>query len=104
MPRMEACGWSVKLPFLRFWDGERDKQALLKGLSDRNDIQLVSYVFDTYFEPLLRRPAPGDEQVVSGSHDELWWWWERQHWRQQQREYGDSTCCNSSSVSRKSGK
>jgi hypothetical protein len=67
LPRMEACGWSIKVPFLRFWEGERSKEALMRGLSDKNDIQLVSYVYDTYFAPLINRTSDGvislDKQV-----------------------------------------
>jgi len=55
LPKMEQCGWNVKLAFLRFWEGERSLDALLKGMSDKNDIQLVRYVFATYFEPLMAR-------------------------------------------------
>ena len=62
LPKMEACGWSIKVPFLRFWEGERSKEALMQGLSDKNDIQLVSYVYDTYFVPLINRTS---DDVIS---------------------------------------
>jgi hypothetical protein len=65
LPRMEKCGWSIRLPLLRFWEGERNKEAMLKGLTDVNDIQLASYVYDTYFAPLMnRQPEPLEEQVA----------------------------------------
>ncbi len=65
LPRMEKCGWNIRLPLLRFWEGERNKEAMLKGLTAVNDIQLASYVYDTYFAPLMNRtPEPLDEQVA----------------------------------------
>jgi hypothetical protein len=66
LPRMQKCGWNIKLPLLRFWEGERNKEAMLKGLTDVNDIQLASYVYDTYFAPLMNRtPEPLEEQVAT---------------------------------------
>ena len=64
-PRMEEAGWAVKDPFLRFWEGERSKDKLLKGLKDKNDIGLVSYVYDKYFAPLMTRKV-GDPDVSHG--------------------------------------
>jgi uncharacterized protein YfcZ (UPF0381/DUF406 family) len=55
LPKMEESGWAVRVPFLRFWEGERDKDAMLRGLTDRNDIGLVSYVYDKWFAPLMDR-------------------------------------------------
>ena len=55
LPKMEESGWAVRVPFLRFWEGERDKDAMLRGLTDKNDIGLVSYVYDKWFAPLMAR-------------------------------------------------
>ena len=61
---MESAGWKVVLPFQRFWDGERSKEEMLKGLTDENNIQFVSWVYDTYLEPLMKKkPAGLKEQV-----------------------------------------
>jgi hypothetical protein len=60
---------SLRLPLLRFWEGERDKEAMLKGLTCPNDIQLASYVYDTYFAPLMnRKPEPLEAQVYMWKH------------------------------------
>ena len=59
---------TLRLPLLRFWEGERDKEAMLKGLTCPNDIQLAAYVYDTYFAPLMnRKPVPLEEQVETYS-------------------------------------
>ena len=59
LPGMERAGWSVRVPLLRFWGGEKRKGALIRGLTNKNDIALVEHVFDTYFEPLLARVGAG---------------------------------------------
>jgi len=61
MPAMEKAGWSIKIPFLRFWEGERSKEAMLRGLTGKNDIELVTYVFDKFFRPLLNRKILGND-------------------------------------------
>jgi hypothetical protein len=50
--------------FLRFWEGERDREKLLHGIEAAGDRALVNYVYDTYFAPLFDRKSAGlDEQV-----------------------------------------
>ena len=50
--------------FLRFWEGERDREKLLHGIEAARDRALVNYVYDTYFAPLFNRKAGGVEAEV----------------------------------------
>ncbi len=38
---------------MRFWEGERSRERLLAGVTDRNELDLLEYVHDTYFAPLM---------------------------------------------------
>ena len=71
LPRMEKCGWNVRLSFLRFWEGERDREKIMQGLKDSNDKQLVKHVYDKYFAPLIKRERqpPELEQQVQDFYD-----------------------------------
>ena len=64
LPGMEKAGWNVKLAFLRFWEGERDREKLLQGLNDSSDRTLVKHVYDKYFAPLIKRKLGGVEEQV----------------------------------------
>ena len=50
--------------FVRFWEGERDREKLLHGIEAARDRALVNYVYDTYFAPLLNRKSGGLEAEV----------------------------------------
>ena len=48
--------------FVRFWEGERDREKLLHGIEAARDRALVNYVYDTYFAPLFNRKSGGLEE------------------------------------------
>ncbi len=51
---MAKSGWDELLvPLVRFWEGERSRERLLAGVRDRNERDLLEYVYDTYFAPLM---------------------------------------------------
>ena len=51
---MAQRGWDgLLVPLVRFWEGERSRERILMGVTDRNERDLLEYVYDTYFAPLL---------------------------------------------------
>jgi hypothetical protein len=54
----------VAQAFVRFWEGERDREKLLHGIGCSSDRALVNYVYDTHFAPLINRKAGGVEAEV----------------------------------------
>jgi hypothetical protein len=51
---MARHGWDgLLVPLVRFWEGERSRERLLAGVTDRNERDLLEYVYDTYFAPLM---------------------------------------------------
>jgi hypothetical protein len=54
----------VAQAFVRFWEGERDREKLLHGIECSSDRALVNYVYDTHFAPLINRKAGGVEAEV----------------------------------------
>ena len=56
--------WWRTQAFLRFWEGERDREELLHGVECSNDRTLVNYVYDTHFAPLMNRKSGGVEAEV----------------------------------------
>jgi hypothetical protein len=58
LPDIGTRGWDgVLVPMVRFWEGERSRDRILLGVADPNERDLVAFVFDTYFAPLLARQA-----------------------------------------------
>jgi hypothetical protein len=51
---MAQHGWDgLVVPLLRFREGERNRERLLAGVTDRRELDLLEYVYDTYFAPLM---------------------------------------------------
>ncbi len=51
---MAQHGWDgLLVPLVRFWEGERSRERLLAGVKNRNERDLLEYVYDTYFAPLM---------------------------------------------------
>ena len=56
--------------FVRFWEGERDREKLLHGIEAARDRALVNYVYDTYFAPLFHHKSAGLEEQVEAFYTE----------------------------------
>jgi hypothetical protein len=60
----------VEQAFLRFWEGERDREKLIHGIEAARDRALVNYVYDTHFAPLINRKAGGLEEQAEAFYTE----------------------------------
>jgi hypothetical protein len=64
---MAGRGWDgLLVPLVRFWEGERSRERILMGVTDRNERDLLEYVYDTHFAPLMgRTPAVLDPLAMA---------------------------------------
>ncbi len=51
---LAQSGWDgLLVPLVRFWEGDRSRERILAGVTDSIERDLLEYVYDTYFAPLM---------------------------------------------------
>ena len=50
---MAGRGWDgIKTPLVRFWEGARSREQILKGVKDKNERDLLEYAFTPAPSPI----------------------------------------------------